>query len=106
GVVGGAEYVIIDYAGAPLADINGLTLSSPTLGSLGVSLVHDTANTQIKLRVAAAAPPQWNVDSSGSWGNDNNWSTFVQPNRPTGCGWKAGSRSPRAGPSPRNWPAR
>jgi hypothetical protein len=83
GVVGGAEYVIIDYAGAPLADINGLTLSSPSLGSLGLSLFHDTANTQIKLRVAAAPPPQWNVDADGSWGNGSNWTTFVEPNSPT-----------------------
>jgi fibronectin-binding autotransporter adhesin len=83
GVVGGNEYVLIDYAGAPLTDISGLSLSSPTLGTQAVQLYHDTANTQIKLRVAAGGPPQWNVDADGSWGNNNNWSTFVQPNSPT-----------------------
>jgi hypothetical protein len=83
GVVGGAEYVLIDYAGTPLADISGLSLASPTLGSLAVSLVHDTANTQVKLRVAAAPPPQWNVDADGSWGDGPNWTTFVEPNSAT-----------------------
>jgi hypothetical protein len=82
-VVGGAEYVIIDYAGAPLADLSGLSLASPTLSGMAVSLINDQANTQVKLRVAALPPPQWNVDADGSWGNDNNWSTFVQPNSPT-----------------------
>jgi len=80
--VPGAEYVIIDYAGTPLADLSGLSLSSSVLGNYAISLINDQANTQVKLRVAAAPPPQWNVDADGSWGNDNNWNTFVQPNGP------------------------
>ncbi len=80
--VPGAEYVIIDYAGTPLADLSGLSLSNSVLGAYGISLINDQANTQVKLRVADAPPPRWNVDGSGSWANDLNWSTFVQPNSP------------------------
>src|SRR5439155_9869272 len=83
GAVPGAEYVIIDYAGTPLADLSGFSLSSQTLGNYAISLINDQANTQVKLRVADVPPPHWNVDGSGSWGNDLNWSTFVQPNSPS-----------------------
>lgn len=83
GAVPGAEYVIIDYAGTPLADLSGLSLSNSVLGNFAISLINDQANTQVKLRVAAAPPPQWNVDADGSWGVATNWNTFAEPNSPS-----------------------
>src|SRR6185503_19160007 len=71
GGVTAGDYIIFDYNGAALANINNLSLASPVFGKLLPSLINDTGNTNILLRLTNG--PQWLTDGGGSWGIASNW---------------------------------
>jgi autotransporter-associated beta strand protein len=81
GLVAG-DYTIIDYNGFALsdADVSSKLLINQMSG-FNASVVHDSANTQIKLHLEAVAggSPQWNLATGGSWGVAANWSPAVVP---------------------------
>jgi autotransporter-associated beta strand protein len=77
------SYTLIQYAGDPLPNLNGLKLSSPGVGGLLATLVNNTSNRSVDVQLAPA--PSWNVDSSGSWSDASNWSGPV----PSGAGMPA-----------------
>ena len=82
------DYTLIDYSGTPVGNLSGkLTLSNNSFagGGLQASLFDDAGSTSIKLHLAAPVqgPPQWNVDSDGSWGISSNWSTNSVPDGST-----------------------
>jgi hypothetical protein len=83
GTIGVGEYPIIDYSGTPLANINGLRLSSPRFREFRTSLVHDVTFTQVRLRLDIFDISRWNIDRDGSWGVVSNWSTTYEPNAAT-----------------------
>src|SRR5438034_1316640 len=77
GVVAG-DYVIVDYNNAnAIADaLSHFTITNPDAFG-GASLINDTTNQDIVLHLLGGPPPlpEWNVDSSGSWGVASNWKT-------------------------------
>ncbi len=82
GIVEG-EYQIISYNNTtPLANLNNFSLATPTVAGFNLALVNDQAGRTIKLLVAGG-PPQWNVDSGGSWSDAGNWIPQVVPDGST-----------------------
>lgn len=77
GAINPGDYVVIDYNGAPAGSVNNLYFDSLMIGGYVTSLVHDTANTNVVLRLTK--PPEWNLSGVGSWGNAANWSPTGPP---------------------------
>jgi len=78
------DYVIIDYNNAtPIGDaLSHLSIANANGGFAGTtaSLINDTTNQDIILRlVVGGLNPEWNVDSSGSWGVAGNWQSNTVP---------------------------
>jgi hypothetical protein len=91
------EYVIIDYSGQPLSD-NWVTsnLYVQFQGALSGRIVHDAANTQVKLQLMYwQAWPQWYPSTDGTWGETENWEDFRVPNGPQDAAffWEKSSQS-------------
>ncbi|HWP39847.1 MAG TPA: autotransporter-associated beta strand repeat-containing protein, partial [Tepidisphaeraceae bacterium] len=88
--LGGAlagTYPLIDYGGAPLANLGAFSLNG-SVGGFTASLVNNTAGTSIDLSLVGGSGPvhaMWAVDADGVWGNNSNWS----PAAPDGQDYQA-----------------
>jgi autotransporter-associated beta strand protein len=71
-------YVVLDYAGSSLPATR-FKLVTPTVGPFVASLVNNTSNTSIDVRLDPG--PAWQRDSDGDWFSSPNWANGI-PNAP------------------------
>jgi fibronectin-binding autotransporter adhesin len=73
-------YPLIDYTGTLTGDLTNLALSTASINGFALSLVNNTSNTSIDLRVGTpSGNSSWNVDADGNWSVASNWASNTQP---------------------------
>ena len=70
-------YVLLDYAGSPLADLSNFSFTAPA--GFTITPVNNTGNTSIDVILTAVVGSNstWNVNANGNWSTASNWTAGV-----------------------------